>query len=96
MHEVAIAKPDAADDELLTPERKENKMAENVYKVIALVGTSNESWEKAAASAIERASQTLRDLRVARIVEQDVHIEAGKPLTYRVKVELSFKYESGG
>ena len=64
-------------------------MAENVYKVIALVGTSNESWEKAAAAAIERASQTLRDLRVARIVEQDVHIEPGKPLTYRVKVELS-------
>jgi flavin-binding protein dodecin len=50
-------------------------MAESVYKVIALVGTSNESWEKAAAAAIERASQTLRDLRVARITEQDVHIE---------------------
>jgi dodecin len=95
MHNVAIAKLDAADDELLTPERKENDMAENVYKVIALVGTSNESWEKAAAAAIERASQTLRDLRVARIVEQDVHIESGKPLTYRVKVELSFKYEGG-
>jgi flavin-binding protein dodecin len=93
MHNVAIAKLDAADDELLTPERKENDMAENVYKVITLVGTSNESWEKAAAAAIERASQTLRDLRVARIVEQDVHIESGKPLTYRVKVELSFKYE---
>jgi len=71
-------------------------MAESVYKVIELVGTSNESWEKAAAAAIERASQTLRDLRVARIVEQDVHIESGKPLTYRVKVELSFKYEGGG
>jgi flavin-binding protein dodecin len=70
-------------------------MAESVYKVIELVGTSNESWEKAAAVAIERASQTLRDLRVARIVEQDVHIEPGNPLTYRVKVELSFKYEGG-
>jgi flavin-binding protein dodecin len=68
-------------------------MAENVYKVIALVGTSDESWKKAAAAAIERASQTLRDLRVARIVEQDVHIEPGQPLTYRVKMELSFKYE---
>jgi len=56
-------------------------MAESVYKVIDLVGTSNESWEKAAAAAIERASLTLRDLRVARIVEQDVHIESGKPLT---------------
>ena len=92
---VVIATLDTVNDERLTPERKENNMAENVYKVIALVGTSNESWEKAAAAAIERASQTLRDLRVARIVEQDVHIEPGKPLTYRVKVELSFKYESG-
>ncbi len=70
-------------------------MEESVYKVISLVGTSNESWDKAAAAAIERASQTLRDLRVARVVEQDIHIEPGKPLTYRVKVELSFKYEGG-
>jgi dodecin len=70
-------------------------MAESVYKVIELVGTSNESWEKAAAAAIERASQTLRDVRVARIVEQDVHVEAGKTLTFRVKMELSFKYEGG-
>lgn len=70
-------------------------MAESVYKVIALVGTSTESWEKAAAAAIERASQTLRDLRIARITEQDVHIEPGKPLTYRVKMEVSFKYEGG-
>jgi flavin-binding protein dodecin len=68
---------------------------ESVYKVISLVGTSNESWDKAAAAAIERASHTLRDLRVARVVEQDIHIEPGKPLTYRVKVELSFKYEGG-
>ena len=70
-------------------------MAESVYKVIALVGSSSESWEKAAAAAIERASKTLRDLRVARIVEQDVHIEPGKPMAYRVKMELSFKYEGG-
>jgi flavin-binding protein dodecin len=70
-------------------------MAESVYKVIALVGTSEESWEKAAAAAIERASKSLRDLRVARIVEQDVHIEPGRPVTYRVKLELSFKYEGG-
>jgi flavin-binding protein dodecin len=70
-------------------------MAESVYKVIELVGTSNESWEKAAAAAIERASQSLRDLRVARILEQDVHIESGKPLIYRVKLEISFKYEGG-
>ena len=70
-------------------------MAESVYKVIALVGTSEESWEKAAAAAVERASQSLRNLRVARIVDQDVHIEPGKPLTFRVKLELSFKYEGG-
>ena len=70
-------------------------MAENVYKVIELVGTSNESWERAAAAAVERASQTLRDLRVARIVEQDINIEPGKTLTYRVKMQLSFKYEGG-
>jgi flavin-binding protein dodecin len=67
-------------------------MAESVYTVVSLVGSSTESWERAAA-AIETASQTLRDLRVARIVEQDVHIEPGKPLTYRVKAERSFKYE---
>ena len=70
-------------------------MAESVYKVIELVGTSNESWEKAAAAAIERASKTLRDLRIDRIVEQDIHIESGNPLTYRVRMELSFKYEGG-
>ncbi len=69
-------------------------MAESVYTVIALVGTSNESWEKAAVVAIEQASKTLRDIRVARIVEQDVHIEPGKPLSYRVKMDLSFKYEA--
>ena len=69
-------------------------MAESVYTVIALVGTSNESWEKAAVVAIEQASKTLRDIRVARIVAQDVHIEPGKPLSYRVKMELSFKYEA--
>jgi flavin-binding protein dodecin len=70
-------------------------MAESVYKVIELVGTSHESWEKAAAAAIEQASHSLRDLRVARIVEQDIHIESGKPLTYRLKMEISFKYEGG-
>ncbi len=70
-------------------------MAESVYKVVALVGTSTESWEKAASAAIERASESLRDLRVGRIVEQDIHIEPGKPMIYRVKLELSFKYEGG-
>ena len=70
-------------------------MAESVYKVIDLVGTSTESWERAAAVAVERASKSLRDLRVARVVEQDLHIESGKTLTYRVKVQVSFKYEGG-
>lgn len=69
-------------------------MADSVYKVIALVGTSTDSWEKAAAVALRKASKTLRDLRVARVVDQDVHIE-GKTLTYRVKLEVSFKYEGG-
>jgi dodecin len=68
---------------------------ESVYKVITLVGSSGESWERATAAAIEEASRTLRDLRIARVLEQDVHIEAGKALTYRVKLELSFKYEGG-
>jgi flavin-binding protein dodecin len=68
-------------------------MTERVYSVVQLVGTSDESWEKATAVAINQASKTLRDLRVARVVEQDVHIEPGKPLSYRVKLELSFKYE---
>jgi flavin-binding protein dodecin len=69
-------------------------MAESVYKVVALVGTSTDSWEKAAAAAVRTAARTLRDIRVARIVEQDIHVEAGK-LTYRVKMELSFKYQAG-
>jgi flavin-binding protein dodecin len=70
-------------------------MAESVYKVIDLIGTSEESWEKAAAAAIDRASKTLRDIRVASVVEQDIHIEPGKPHTYRIKLQISFKYEGG-
>ncbi len=70
-------------------------MTDSVYTMIVLVGTSHESWEKAAAAAIEQASHTLRDLRIARIIEQDIHIEPGQPLTYRVKVELSFRKRSG-
>ena len=71
-------------------------MTDSVYRVTALIGTSTESWEKAAQAAIETASGTLRDLRVARIIEQDVNIEPGKPLVYRVRLELSFKYDRGG
>jgi len=68
-------------------------MAESVYKVIELVGTSSESWEKAAAAAVERAAQSLRDLRIAEIIEMDMQIEDGKVHTYRTKVKVSFKYE---
>lgn len=68
-------------------------MPESVYKVIEIVGTSSESWERAAAVAVERAAQTLRDLRVAEVVEHDVVIEDGKVRAYRTKLKLSFKYE---
>jgi hypothetical protein len=68
-------------------------MPESVYKVIELVGTSTESWEKAASAAVERASKTLRDLRVAEVVEQDLVIEGGKVKAYRAKLNVSFKYE---
>jgi flavin-binding protein dodecin len=68
-------------------------MAESVYKVIELVGTSTESWERAAAAAVERASRTLRDLRVAEISQLDMTIDDGKVQTFRAKVKVSFKYE---
>ncbi|MBN9086790.1 MAG: dodecin domain-containing protein [Reyranella sp.] len=71
-------------------------MADSVYKVIELVGTSTESWEKAAKVAVERAAESLRDLRVAEVVEQDIVIEKGKVTSYRTKLKLSFKYEGGG
>lgn len=71
-------------------------MAENVYKIIELVGTSTESWEKAAAAAIKRASKTLRDLRVAEVSELDMQLKDGKVEAYRAKVKVSFKYEGNG
>jgi flavin-binding protein dodecin len=70
-------------------------MAESVYKVIELVGTSTESWEKAAAAAVKRASQTLRDLRVAEVKELDMVITDGKVEAYRARLSVSFKYENG-
>jgi flavin-binding protein dodecin len=69
-------------------------MAESVYKVIELIGTSTDSWEKAAKAAVERAAETLRDLRVAEVVEQDLLITEGKVEAYRAKVKVSFKYEA--
>ena len=68
-------------------------MPESVYKVIELVGTSPESWEKAAAAAVSRAAQSLRELRIAEVVELDMQIEDGKVKAYRAKVKISFKYE---
>ena len=68
-------------------------MADSVYKVIELVGTSTESWEKAARAAVDRASQSLRDLRVAEVVELDMVINDGKVEAYRAKIKVSFKFE---
>lgn len=68
-------------------------MAESVYKIVELVGTSTDSWEKATAAAVETAGKSLRDLRVAEVSELDVTIENGKVHLYRVKVKVSFKYE---
>ena len=69
-------------------------MAESVYKVIELVGTSPESWEKAAAAAVKTASKSLRDLRIAEVTQLDLQLESGKVRAYRAKVKVSFKYES--
>lgn len=71
-------------------------MTDSVYKVIELVGTSSESWEEAAKVAVERAAKSLRDLRIAEVVEQDLVIEEGKVAAYRSKLKVSFKYEGGG
>jgi hypothetical protein len=70
-------------------------MAESVYKVIELVGSSTESWEKAAAAAVQKAGQSLRDLRIAEIAQLDIQIKDGKVDAYRAKVKVSFKYEGG-
>jgi dodecin len=68
-------------------------MAERVYKIIELVGTSTDSWEKAAAAAVETAAGSLRDLRIAEVSELDMQIENGKVQTYRAKIKVSFRYE---
>ena len=68
-------------------------MAESVYKIIELVGTSTESWEKAALTAVKRASKSLRDLRVAEVVLLDMHLKDGKVEAYRAKIKVSFKFE---
>jgi len=68
-------------------------MGDSVYKIIELVGTSTESWEKAAAAAVKKAYDSLRDLRIAEISKMDMHIEEGKIAQYRARVKVSFKYE---
>ncbi len=69
-------------------------MAESVYKIIELVGTSSESWERATAAAVEKASTSLRDLRIAEVSQLDVQIEEGRVVNYRAKLKVSFKYEA--
>ena len=70
-------------------------MADSVYKIIELVGTSDKSWEDAAKCAVERASKSLRDLRVAEVSEMDIKVEDGKITAFRVRLKVSFKYEGG-
>ena len=77
-----------------TESRKESKMATSVYKVIELVGSSSESWEKAAQAAVETAAKSLRDMRVAEVAQLDMHLEDGKVKAYRTKVKVSLKYQT--
>ncbi|MGB5157833.1 dodecin family protein [Desulfobacterium sp. N47] len=70
-------------------------MAESVYKIIELVGTSTKSWEEAAKSAVDMASKSLRELRIAEITKLDMKLEDGKIAAYRARVQVSFKYEAG-
>ncbi len=70
-------------------------MADSVYKVIELVGSSSESWEKAATLAVETAAKSLRDLRIAEVVQLDLQLDNGKVVAYRAKVKVSFKYHTG-
>lgn len=70
-------------------------MSDSVYKIIELVGTSTESWEKAAAAAVSRASESLRDLRIAEVTQLDMQLKDGKVEAFRAKISVSFKYEGG-
>jgi flavin-binding protein dodecin len=76
----------------MAQQKVETKNKESVYKVITLIGTSTESWEKAAAAAIAQASKTVRDLRIAEVEKLDMHLENGKILAYRARVLVSFRY----
>ena len=86
--------PDVSFDHLThAGKRREENMPDSVYKVIELVGSSTESWEKAAKAAVDRAAKSLRDLRVAEVVAQDMVLKDGKVEAYRAKVKVSFKFE---
>lgn len=67
----------------------------SVYKVIDIIGTSTTSWEEAAAEAVKTAGQSIRDIRVAEVIEQDIHLDEGGAITFRTKLQISFKYEPG-
>jgi len=71
-------------------------MADSVYKIIELVGTSSDSWEKAAGAAVAQAAKTLRDLRIVEVVQLDMQVQNGKVRAYRAKVKVSFKFEGEG
>src|SRR5215470_1218522 len=73
--------------------RRHEEHGMSVYKVIEVIGTSGTSWEEAAAEAVRTTGETIRDLRVAEVVKQDIHLEEGGAITYRIKLQLSFKYE---
>jgi flavin-binding protein dodecin len=77
------------------PSKGELAMTDSVYKVVELVGTSPDSWEKAAAAAVNTAAKSLRDLRIAEVVQLDLQIEDGKIRAYRTKLKVSFKFEGG-
>ena len=94
MKGLAFTGPGVAADVVTVAANLEESMAESVYKVIELVGTSTQSWEKAAAAAVKRAAKSLRDLRVAEIEKLDLVIEDGKVTAYRARMKVSFKYGS--
>ncbi|MGA7806771.1 dodecin family protein [Bradyrhizobium sp.] len=89
-----LSSPPAGSTCFLLHTEQEDEMSDSVYKVIELIGASSESWEKAAANAVEQAAKTLRDLRVAEVVTLDMQLDAkGKVEAYRAKLNVSFKFE---
>ncbi len=92
---IFLAKQTAPALSAMLPVHQQESTSMSVYKVIEIVGTSPESWDKAAAAAVERAGETLRDLRIAEVTAQDVVIEGGKISEYRTKLKVSFKFEDG-